>query len=223
MGYREGAGPTTGSLRAAILLLLTPWSIAPAWAETYRWVDERGRVHYSDTKPTQAMEQTVLDKQGRVLRKIPRTGAVPQTAADDRVRARDLARERQDQALLSTYVHEGEIMLARDRALAQEKAKRDSLQAMLKQALARLARIDAELAGHTQAGRRIPDALRQSRIQTEREVARLNEMLARNAAAMAQTEARYEAYKLRFRELKGLATQPPSNGGAAPAVGNARP
>ena len=113
MGYREGAGPTTGSLRAAILLLLTLWSIAPAWAETYRWVDERGRVHYSDTKPTQAMEQTVLDKQGRILRKIPRTGAVPRTAADDRVRARDLARERQDQALLSTYVHEGEIMLGK--------------------------------------------------------------------------------------------------------------
>ena len=223
MGYREGAGPTTGSLRAAILLLLTLGSIAPAWAETYRWVDERGRVHYSDTKPPQAMEQTVLDKQGRVLRKLSRTGAVPETAADDRVRARDLARERQDRALLSTYVHEGEIDLARDRALAQEKARQDSLQAMLEQALARLARINAESAGHAQTGRRMPDALRQSRIQTEREVVRLNDMLGRNAAAMAQTEARYEAYKLRFRELRGLATQPPSNGGAAPAVGNAMP
>jgi len=203
MGYREGTGQTTGPRRAAILLLLTLWSIAPAWAETYRWVDERGRVHYSDTRPPHGMEQTVLDKQGRVLRKLPRTGAVPETAADDRVRARDLTRERQDLALLSTYVHEGEIDLARDRALAQEKARQDSLQAMLEQALARLARINAESAGHEQTGRRMPDALRQSRIQTEREVVRLNNMLGRNAAAMAQTEARYEAYKQRFLELRG--------------------
>jgi hypothetical protein len=180
MGYRECAGREAGPLRCFILLLVTLGNVAAAWAETFRWVDERGRVHYSDTRPPQATEQSVLDKQGRVLRNLPRAGMVPETAADDRVRARDIARERLDRALLSTYVHEGEIDLARDRALALEKARQDSLQARLQQARARLAQIDTESAGHERAGRRIPDALHQSRSQTEREIGRLNDMLERS-------------------------------------------
>ncbi|MGQ9861980.1 MAG: DUF4124 domain-containing protein [Thiobacillaceae bacterium] len=208
-------------MRRGVLLLLTLCNLPPAWAETYRWVDERGRVHYSDTKPPLATEQTVLDKQGRVLRKLPRTGTVPETAADERMSARDIARERQDRALLSTYVHEGEIDLARDRALAQEKARQTSLQAMLKQVNERIARIEAEVAAVEQAGRRIPDALRQSRSEAQREAARLSELLEYSQVAAARIEARYEAYKLRFRELKGRAAEPRL--GAAPAEGNAIP
>lgn len=204
-----------------VLFLVVACGISVAWAETYRWVDERGRVHYSDTRPPHATEQSVLDKQGRVLRKLPRTGALPETAADDRARARDSDRERQDRALLSTYVHEGEIDLARDRALAQEKARQTSLQAMLQQVHVRLARIEAEAAAHEKAGRHIPDALRQSRSQTEQEAARLSDLLEHSQAAAARIEARYEAYKQRFRELKGQAAKPRL--GAAPAVGNAMP
>ncbi|MGQ9686384.1 MAG: DUF4124 domain-containing protein [Thiobacillaceae bacterium] len=208
-------------MRRGVLLLLSLCNLPPAWAETYRWVDERGQVHYSDTKPPLATEQTVLDKQGRVLRKLPRTGTVPETAADERMSARDIARERQDRALLSTYVHEGEIDLARDRALAQEKARQTSLQAMLKQVNERIARIEAEVAAVEQAGRRIPDALRQSRSEAQREAARLSELLEYSQVAAARIEARYEAYKLRFRELKGRAAEPRL--GAAPAEGNAIP
>lgn len=220
MGYREHAKP---SAVCCALVLLTLCIVPSAGAQTYRWVDERGRVHYSDTKPPLATEQAVLDKQGRVLRRLPRSGAVPETEADDRARARDIARIRQDQALLSTYLHEGEIDLARDRALAQEQAKRESLQAMLQQALNRLAQINGEAAAHSQAGRRVPEALRQSREETQREIARLQDLLGRNAAAMAQTEARYAGYKHRYRELKGLSSQGPSNAGGTPAVGNTVP
>lgn len=61
-------------MRRAVLLLLTLCNLPLAWAETYRWVDERGRVHYSDTMPSNATEQSVLDKQGRVRRKLPPGG-----------------------------------------------------------------------------------------------------------------------------------------------------
>jgi len=223
MGCRENDWPTARQRGLSVCLSLTLWLMAPAWAQTYRWVDERGRVHYSDTRPPLAIEQVVIDKQGRVLRQIPRSGAQMRQSADEGARVRETARERQDRALLSTYVHEGEIDLARDRALAQEKAKQDSLQAMLQQARARLAQINTEAAEHEKAGRRIPDALRQSRSQTEREIIRLSDMLRRSVAAMTQTEARYAAYKQRFRELKGLDVEPPATLGGTPAVGNAMP
>lgn len=211
-------------VHSALLLMLTLWWLPEVWAQQiHRWVDERGRVHYSDTPPARAVEQSVLDKQGRVLRPPARASMVPDKTADGGARARDIARERQDQALLSTYVHEAEIDLARDRALAQEKARQVSLQSMLEQARMRLAQIDAESKGHVKAGRSIPEALRQSRSETEREIARLNDMLGRSAAAMAQTEARYDAYKRRYRELKGLTGQPPTNSGAPTTAGNAIP
>lgn len=208
-------------MRRAVLLLLTLCNLPLAWAETYRWVDERGRVHYSDTMPSNATEQSVLDKQGRVRRKLPPGGGGSDMAEDGRVSARDIARERQDRALLSTYVHEGEIDLARDRALAHEKARQTSLQAMQKQVNERIARIEAEVAAIEQAGRRIPESLRQSRSQAQQEAARLRELLEHSQAAAAHIETRYEAYKLRFRELKGRAAEPRL--GAAPAEGTAIP
>lgn len=210
-------------IRSALLVAALAGATA-AWAQQiHRWVDERGRVHYSDTRPSQAQEQSVLDKQGRVMRQATPAARSSATTTRDRTPQPDLARARQDQALLSTYVHEGEIDLARDRALAQEKARQVSLQAMLEQARARLAQIDAESAGHEKAGRSIPEALRQSRSQTEREIARLNDMLGRSAASMAQTEARYDAYKRRYRELKGLTVEPPMNAAAPATAGNAIP
>lgn len=212
------------ALRLNALLLAAFAGAASAWAQQiHRWVDERGRVHYSDTRPPQALEQSVLDKQGRVLRQLTPIGGASTTASRDRPHQLDFARLRQDRALLSTFVHEDEIDLARDRALAQERARQRSLQAMLEQARARLAQIDAELADHEKAGRPVPDTLRQSRRQTEHELARLTEMHERSVAAVAQTQARYEAYKRRFRELKGVAPEPPSNGPAPPAVGSAMP
>lgn len=218
MGRPEGAlSRHAGRLAAALLLGLATG--LPTWANTYRWVDERGRVHYSDRPPLQAVEPDVLDRQGRVLRRAqPPAAATPADAG-----RRDTLRERQDRALLSTYVDEAEIDIARERALAQEWAKQDSLKALLSQANARLARINAEWASLEKAGRLVPEPLRQSRGETQREIARLNDMLARSAATMAQIEARYEAYKLRFRELKGLRAQTSSNGRSTPIAGDVKP
>jgi hypothetical protein len=40
---------------------------------------------------------------------------------------------------------------------------------------------------------------------------------------MAQTQARYEAYKRRFRELQGLPAEAPANVEAALGAGKAKP
>lgn len=218
MGRPERSSSSRAGRTVAALVLGLATSL-PAWTNTYRWVDERGRVHYSDRPPLQAAEPDVLDRQGRVRRKA-QPQAAPSSADAGR---RDTLRERQDRALLSTYVDENEIDLARERALAQEKARQDSPQALLAQANARLARINAEWASLEKAGRVAPESLRQSRGEAQREIARLTDMLAHSAAAMAQIEARYEAYKLRFRELKGLRAETSSNNRSAPTSGDVKP
>lgn len=198
--------------RTAAALVLGLLVALPAWSQTYRWVDERGRVYYSDKPPLHAAEPDVLDRQGRLLRKLrPQT---PTPGADNG--SRDLARERQDRALLSTYVHEAEIDLARERALAQERAKQASLEALLEQARARKARLEGEAAAHRQAGRTPPAGLAQSLAKSEREFARLAQLHARSENAMREIDLRYEGYKRRFRELKGLPAEAAST--AAPAA-----
>lgn len=204
----------------AVLLLLLLCHLPLAWAGTYRWVDEQGRVHYSDTMPSRAREQAVLDRQGRVRHKLT-PGEQSQAAKNQQMSARDIKREREDQALLATYAHEGEIDLARDRALAQEKARQTSLKALLAQVNAQIAHYEAEIAAYKQAGGSVPEALRQSLSQVQQEAARLTELLERSRAAATRIEARYAAYKLRFRELKGQAAQ--SRQGGAPAEGDAIP
>ena len=37
--------------RKALLLVLAMLAASAAWAQQYRWVDEKGRVHYTDTPP----------------------------------------------------------------------------------------------------------------------------------------------------------------------------
>lgn len=196
----------------AAALVLGLFVALPAWAQTYRWVDERGRVYYSDKPPLHAAEPDVLDRQGRVLRKLrPQAPASGTTAAE-----RDLVRERQDRALLSTYVHEAEIDLARERALAQERAKQESLEALLEQARARKTRLEGEAAAHRRAGRTLPVGLSQSLAESERELARIEALHSRSANAMREIEVRYEGYKRRFRELKGLPAEAART--AAPAT-----
>ncbi len=202
-------------MTAALVLGLA--ASLPAWANTYRWVDERGRVYYSDKPPLHAVEPDVLDRQGRVLRK-----SRPPAPDNNNTGVRDLARERLDQALLSTYVNETEIDLARERALAQERAKQASLESLLEQARARKARLEGEAGTRGHTGRMPPAGLSQALAESEREIARLETLRARSANALREIEVRYEGYKRRFRELKGLPAEAPANG-SPPTVGDVKP
>ncbi|HET9762704.1 MAG TPA: DUF4124 domain-containing protein, partial [Casimicrobiaceae bacterium] len=99
------------------------WAVAllaaagAAGAATYKWTDENGKVHYSDKAPADAPAgTTVLDKQGRALKKIeaPPSPDELKAKAEQEQRARTEAREREEQArkdraLLQSYTSENEI------------------------------------------------------------------------------------------------------------------
>lgn len=154
------------SIAALAALLAAP----AAWASTYRWVDERGGVHYGDTLPPQYTNRghVELNAQGRVIRRIEPAPAT----ADERARqaqeqahketvAREaLERQRRDNALLATYGSVQEIDAARARTLTQEQALLDNLLALRRHTTspAELERIDGMLAERrrslTEAGAR---------------------------------------------------------------------
>ncbi len=200
-----------------LLPVLLGLATATHGTQTYRWVDERGRVHYGDTLPPQAREPVLLDKQGRTVRTMSRPGS-PTPATTRPANASD-QRERQDRALLATYLDEAEIDLARDRALAQERARQDSLQAMIEQTRGRLARFKRQANQYALAGQPIPATIEQSVEAAQREIDQLTELLARSERSAEAIEARYAAFKQRFRELKAQMREPAS---ASPSANGGR-
>ncbi len=193
---------------ACLLLVLLP---PGAQAATYRWVDEQGKVHYSDTLPAQSagVANTELDKQGRVKKENPRTRLSPEERhrlEESRLREEEAKREaetraRRDRALLTTYVSESEIDLARNRAVEQEAANLRGLQARLKAATEKLAYADGQVAAYTRAGQSVPRAFSQMRDEARAEIAQLESRIREREEAIEHIKGKFEKDKLRFREL----------------------
>lgn len=196
-----------------VLLASLLWAGAfPVHGATYRWVDSNGRVHYSDTMPPQqaGMGHSELDKQGRVLRDVERTRrtAEEQRRAElarrlaDEERQRELEQDRRDRALLTSYTSEDEIDLVRNRALELEQLQIDSLQAQMGNASEKLTYANGEIRKYGTPGRNVPRSYLQMREEAQNDLARIGDMLRQRQKNLDEIRAKYDADKLRFRELK---------------------
>ena len=111
----------------ALLLILAVATASAAYAKTYRWVDENGRVHYGDRIPAKYAQQQVqtLNDRGVVVNEKNAPKTAEQLAAEQAQReaeAEDKRRQeeqnRYDQFLLSTYATQDQILHRRDEQLA---------------------------------------------------------------------------------------------------------
>jgi len=48
-----------------VLLLIVLFTANPAFAQIYRWVDEKGTVHYSNAAPPNGVKATIFDREAR--------------------------------------------------------------------------------------------------------------------------------------------------------------
>ncbi|OOZ43097.1 DUF4124 domain-containing protein [Solemya elarraichensis gill symbiont] len=118
------------TFRFAILTSITVVALAIAsqlHAGLYRWVDENGKVHYSDSMPPEVALKgsDVLNKQGiRVMTITPPKSKDEQKAIIDDEHARRIEEQRNkrqiaaDKSLISAYRHERDILEARDENIA---------------------------------------------------------------------------------------------------------
>jgi hypothetical protein len=191
---------------------------APAHATTYKWIDDQGVVHYTDKIPPEALNKgnVELNKQGLPVKKTDPALTPEQRKAREaeEARAQQVAKdralvERRDRALLATYTTEGEIDLARTRAVSTIDAQVQSATAYS----ATLNKSNLDLEGKKAAlgDKPIPPVL-------EREAANINEELAKQADLIAAKQkeiiivtARYDADKKRWKELR-TATEAAANG-----------
>jgi hypothetical protein len=212
---------------AAASLVVALGFAGAARGATYKWVDEKGVVHYTDKIPPEAVNKgsTVLDKQARPTKRIDPALTPEQRRAreaeEEQRRIAAKAQEeiaRRDRALIASYTTEAEIELAKSRALATIDAQLDSSRAYV----AQLDKRKAELGKRRDAlgDKPIPQALERELEGNAAELARTGKLVEQKSKERAATVARYDADKARWRELKAIAD---ANAAAAPAQAVAAP
>jgi hypothetical protein len=157
---------------SAIFLLVAPL----AFAATYKWVDEKGIVHYGDRAPTQygnTLDVRTISKFGVPSARQAQANVVEQDPEKQKAQAkRQLEQARQDNALLATYASEQEIEYARERELNRR-------QEIMATASGGLAKSNS------------PEDKR-----------KLASLLAKGQKEVDAINAKFDAYQARFRELK---------------------
>jgi hypothetical protein len=203
--WQATAQRTAFSALAVALLL----SAGGAHAQLFRWVDGKGRVHYSDTPPTtyQKSGGAELSKQGNLIKRTQseaeRRAEAARQAEQKRIQAERSKQAQLDRALTQTYVTEAEIDLARDRALEHHKLAIKGAEVRGKAVEANLAELQARIVEIEKAGRPVSPNLKEQLDRATRESLDLKRTILGNEEAMVQVGEKYAADKVRFRELTG--------------------
>lgn len=197
-----------------ILIALSASLLAlPATAASLKkCVDEKGGTHYYDKNPPAAckdQEVTEMNTRGVVKKTISPPPSEQEVKAREEEATRKKEEEkrlatqqRRDTALLQTYTTEKEIDLARDRNLQAADAAIKGIEPRLNAAQARLDQRTKQAENFTKQGKPLPDWLVEETAVSEKEVARLNAEMAAKQKERDEIQARFEADKERFRELR---------------------
>ena len=192
---------------AALLAAAVVLGAGPAHAAMYRWVDGNGRVHYSDTLPStyQKSGASEMSKQGVVIKRTQSEAerqAEADRLAEERLRHDEQQKQQQlDRALTQTYTSEAEIDLARDRALEHHRLAIKGTETRAKVVADNLAELKTRALNIVKAGRKVPPNLQDQIDQTSKESLELRRSLLNHEDSMLKVREKYEADKLRYREL----------------------
>ncbi len=210
-----GRGPVppsaSGTLALLVLAALISFSSAVC-ATTYKWVDDQGKVHYTDKIPPEAVNKgsIELNKEGVPIKKNDAALTPEQRHAREveEERARQAAKirdeiQRKDRALLQTYTTESEIELSKKRALATIEGQIQSAQAYI----ATLNKRKEEILARTAAlgNNPKPQSLEREITNVDDELGKQADLIAARRKEIVVVTARYDADKQRWRELRTIA------------------
>jgi hypothetical protein len=213
-GPAKDAGWKRSVLLAGLLLFLAlAYAVSrDVHGATYKWIDEKGLVHYSDKMPSDAVNRAhvELDKQGRPVKKVD-----PALTGDEiRARAADVERQKQeakeqeilarrDRALLASYTREEDLDLARARALTTLDGQMQSARVYAAALVKRQEELNEQRQSFASKG--VPPAVERELESVDSELAKTNALLESKKQESLGVAAKYDADKQRWRTLKASA------------------
>lgn len=210
------------------VLLLTAAGVPAA---LYKWVDENGRIQYSDKPPASAGKGGVEMSNRGVVRKKLDAGLSPdeKKAKDEEAERRRnerqeaLARQRADHALLQSFTSVQEIDMKRDRELQAIDVMIANLKSQERSLVERWGDEKRRADNHAKRGKPLPDALKEDLARSQNEIKIVREEVQRRHQEAADTKVKYEALKKRYLELRQPGAASDVMPAAAPASASAVP
>jgi hypothetical protein len=199
----------------ALTLLLAQ----PAMAKLYKWVDEKGKTHYTDKLPPEQAQKSrsELNTKGVEINRVDRAKTPEEVAREKELERLRKERERliekqkaEDRVLLRTFRSEDDIIMAMEGKLTAIDVMIGITKSNINQAKLQLANMQSSAANQERMGRKPSEKLLQ-------DIANTRKQLKNNYASIINREKDKEALKQkteadlkRFRELQQLKTKRPS-------------
>jgi hypothetical protein len=195
----------------SVALLSSIMFVSSAEAKLFKWVDKDGTTHYGEVIPPEYADRDsqTLSSKGQVKQRTEKSDPELKSAnleAAERKKAEDAAtaeQKRRDFALLNTYSNEKEIDLALGRSLQLLDARVSSFTTMVKSAQETVDLHQKEVDERSKAGKKPSQSLLDDVAASESRLERLKKDLAQSEQEVINVKARFEADKVRYRELKG--------------------
>ena len=178
---------------------------------TFRWVDDQGVVHYSDSVPAPASgkDRTIMNAEGVPVRHLDAQKSAEQLQAEARERAAVVKARQHDTFLMTTYTSVKDIEALRDSRLEQLKTQRAAGQQYIETLRSRLGALQTRALNFrpysSNAGARaMPDDLAENLVRTVDEMKTQTSALAKEGEDETQLRAQFQADIERYKELKTL-------------------
>ncbi|MDW5415344.1 DUF4124 domain-containing protein [Iodobacter sp. CM08] len=194
-------------LRGFFTFLLLALFTATASAKLYRWVDETGRVQYSDKPPsiTPSSGISELNKSGMV--KTTPVPVISKEAQDQKLQeqAQQKEQQRKDRALLQSFSRPEEIDIIRDRRIGMIQSATIANTMRLQTATQRKERIEKQMSRLNKNNRPIPADLDAEYALAKKELLDINADNKNKLNDIEIVKAKAEEDKKRLLELKSPA------------------
>jgi hypothetical protein len=195
-----------------LLLIMFAGAIAAQSTEkksTYRWVDNKGVVHYGDRVPPEYSQQesSVLNKEGVQVGKLEARKTAEQLAADERQQQAALKQKQHDSFLMTTYASVTDIERLRDERLATLEEQRKAAQLFVDNLHSRLSLLQARALlfkpyNPRPEARRMPDDIAEELVRLLNDMQTQNQVLVTKDQEGVTLRQQFQADIARYKELR---------------------
>lgn len=210
---------TVSALVLALLAAGPALAADPKGARIKKCQDAQGRWHYGDEAADACAQSKVIELDTRGIKRgvidAPLTEAELKARAagfEEAEKARKLAEQqkRRDDQLLATYAVEDDIILSRDRKLADIDTQIKSSEATLASLRKSLDRIQTQAADEQRGGKPVSPQTAKTIAANEAQVAKHQAHIEELKKEQEQTRAQFQTDIERFRQLKGQSVAAPA-------------
>jgi hypothetical protein len=190
-------------MRQWLVFVLLVSTASFSHAALYRWVDETGKVQFSDKPPSGQVKGgvTELDKSARV-RNASGNMSEAERAAEAARKQKETEQRRKDRALLQSFSKPEEVDLLRDRQIEAVAAAQQTNRLRMQTLQERQSKLNQQAERHSKAKKPIPNDLKTELDLNRDEIKAIQESLARQEQDIAKIKEKAEADKARLLQLR---------------------